>query len=107
MAVLPHIRIPHMKYMGEHQLKPKSERTLYYLGGEPDENHSRLTVGKQYIVRTVSYAETREDERVSVWVCSDDENKGKLCRINPNNFGNLADLRNKKIEMIIDGSNLS
>ena len=87
--------------MSEYQDKPESERTLYYLGGEPDENHNRLTVGKQYIVRTASYAETREDERVSVWVCSDGENKGKLCRINLDNFCTFAELRNKKIEQII------
>jgi hypothetical protein len=92
---------PHIKYMSEYQGKPESERTLYYLGGEPEENHQRLTVGKQYVVRTASYSESRDIERVSVWICSDDENKGKVCRINLNNFGNFADLRNEKIEQIL------
>ena len=90
-----------MKYMGEHQLKTESERTLYYLGGEPDENNSRLTIGKKYIVRTAAYSETADVARVSVWVCSDDENKGKLCRINLDNFCTFAELRNKKIDQII------
>jgi hypothetical protein len=94
------LKFPHIKYISEIQTKPE-EGTLYYLGGEPEENHSRLTLGKQYIVRTVSYSEVPEVERVSVWICSDDENKGKLCRINLDNFGTFADLRNKKIEQII------
>ena len=107
MAILPHI-IPHIKYIAEIQSISKEERTLYYLGGEPDENHIRLTIGKKYEVRTASYSESSDVDRVSVWICSDDDgNKGKVCQINPKNFGNLADLRNKKIEKIIDGSNLS
>jgi hypothetical protein len=30
------------------------------------------------------------------------ENKGKVCQINPNNFGTFADLRDKKINQIIN-----
>lgn len=95
------MRIPHIKYMSEHQDKPESERTLYYFGGEPDVNHKRLTIGKKYIVRTASYAENSEDERVSVCICSDDKNEGKVCQINLKNFCTFAELRNKKIEQII------
>lgn len=101
------MKLPHIKYISEMQTKSKEERTLYYLGGEPSENHLRLTVGKCYETRTASYSESVDIERVSVWICSDDENKGKVCQINLKNFGTFADLRNKKIEKIIDGTNLS
>jgi hypothetical protein len=95
------LRIPHIKYISETQSKSKGERTLYYLGGEPEENHSRLTIGKQYVVRTASYSPSADIERVSVWLCSDDENKGRLCRVNLNNFGTFADVRDRKIDQII------
>ena len=98
---------PHIKYISEIQTKSKEERMLYYLGGESSENHYRLTVGKIYETRTASYSNSSDIERVSVWICSDDENKGKVCQINLKNFGTFADLRNKKIEKIIDGTNLS
>ena len=95
-------KAPHIKFLSEYQDKDLSERTLYYLGGEPEENHLRLTIGKQYVVRTASYSPNSDIERISVWICSDDENKGKVCMINLNNFGTFADLRNKKIEQIIE-----
>jgi hypothetical protein len=93
-------KMPFVRYISEKQSESK-ERILYYLGGESEEKNSRLTVGKQYLVRTVLYSPGPDVERVSVWVCSDDENKGKLCRINLNNFGTFGDLRNSKIESIL------
>ena len=96
------LKFPHIKYISEIQSKSKEERTLYYLGGEPDENNSRLTVGEIYEIRTASYSPSSDVDRASVWVCSDNENKGKLCQINPINFGTFADVRNKKINQIID-----
>lgn len=95
------IKFPHIKYISEIQSKSKKERTLYYLGGEPEENDSRLTIDKIYEIRTASYSTSSDVNRVSVWICSDDENKGKVCQINPNNFGTFADLRDKKIDQII------
>jgi hypothetical protein len=95
-------RMPHIKYISEIQSKSKEKRTLYYLGGEPEENHSRLTVGKLYELRTAAYSSTSDSERVSVWICSDDENKGKVCQINLLNFGTIATLRERKINQIID-----
>ena len=81
---------------------PYGERIgLWYLGGEPEENHKRLTVGKSYILGTRLYSPSRDIERVRVWITEDDENRGKLCRIRLKNFGTLAALRNKKIEEII------
>jgi hypothetical protein len=95
------LKFPHIKYISEMQSKSKEERLLYYLGGESEENNSRLTIGKEYELRTASYSPNSEVERVSVWICSDDENKGKVCQIDTKNFGTFADLRNNKIESII------
>ena len=96
------LKFPHIKYISEIQSKSKEERTLYYLGGEPDENNSRLTIGKEYELRTASFSESSDVDRISVWICSDDEDKGKVCQINLKNFGNFDDLRNKKIEKILN-----
>ena len=96
------LKFPHIKYISEIQSKSKEERTLYYLGGEPGENDSRLTIDKVYELRTASYSTSNDVDRVSVWICSCDENKGKVCKINPNNFGTFADLRDKKINQIIN-----
>jgi hypothetical protein len=96
------LKFPHIKYISEIQSKSKEERTLYYLGGETDEIDSRITIGKEYELRTVSYSPSNDVERVSVWICSDDENKGKVCQVNPINFGTFADLRDKKIIQIIN-----
>jgi hypothetical protein len=96
------LQFPHIRYISEIQSKSKEERTLYYLGGEPEEIQSRITVGNVYEIRTASYSPSSDVERVSVWICSDDENKGKVCQINPINFGTFADLRNEKINQIIE-----
>lgn len=95
------LKFPHILYISEIQSKSKEERTLYYLGGESEENHKRLTVGKVYELKTASYSPNSNVERVSVWICSDDEDKGKVCQIDTKNFGTFADLRNNKIESII------
>ena len=96
------VKFPHIKYISEIQSKSKEDRTLYYLGGESDEIDIRLTVGKEYELRTASYSPSSDIERVSVWICSDDENKGKVCQINPINFGTFADLRDRRINQIIN-----
>ncbi len=96
------LKFPHILYISEMQSKSKEERTLYYLGGEPDENHNRLTVGKIYELRTASYSPSSNIMRTSVWICSNDEGRGKVCQINPINFGTFAELRDKKINQIID-----
>jgi hypothetical protein len=81
---------------------PDGERIgLWYLGGEPDENHKRLTIGKLYNLNTKLYSTNKGDLRVRVWTTEDDEYIGKLCRINLENFGTLADLRDRKIEQIL------
>lgn len=96
------LKFPHIKYISEIQQTKAALRTLYYLGGEPEENDSRLTIHKEYELRTASYSPSSDVDRVTVWICSDDENKGKVCQINTNNFGTFADVRNKKINQIIN-----
>ena len=99
------ITFPHIMYISD----PDGERIghqrrwylLWYLGDEPEENHSRLTVGKLYYLNTRLYSPSRDIERVRVWSTEDDENKGKLCKVKLENFGTLSDLRNKKIEEVL------
>lgn len=106
--VIEGIPFPHIRYIAEIQSKSKKERTLYYLGGELEENHSRLTIGKIYEIRSASYSPSSDVERVSVWICYDDEDKGTfsksggICRIDLNNFGTYADLRDRKINKILN-----
>lgn len=59
-------KLPHIKYISETQSKSKEERTLYYLGGEPEENHNRLTVGKVYEIRTALYSPISNMEREQI-----------------------------------------
>jgi hypothetical protein len=96
------INFPHIMYI-MYLTDPDGERIgLWYLGGEPEENHKRLTVGKLYNLSTRLYSPSRDTLRVRVWTTEDDENRGKICKIKLENFGTLADLRNKKIEQIIE-----
>lgn len=91
---------PHIRYIADNGYN--HDRHAMYLGGEPEENNSRLTIGKFYRLYTSMYAENPSDDRKRVWVCSDDEGKGKLCRINLKNFGDKSDLRDKKLKDIIN-----
>lgn len=96
------MNFPHIKYVPTaYQYKSKIDRTLYYLGGEPEENNSILTFGKIYEIRTVLFSESADQNRKSVWICSDDENKGKVCQIDPKNFGTFSDLRDLKLKKIV------
>lgn len=90
--------LPHIRYMSAPNGKSKK---LLYLGGEPEENDKILTIGKEYQVGQYSYAENREDKRKIVWSCSSDE-AGIRCRVNIRNFGNFSDLRNKKINQVLN-----
>jgi hypothetical protein len=53
-------------------------------------------------LRSALYSPSSDIERVSVWICYDDESLGKVCQININNFGTFADLREVKINQIIE-----
>lgn len=83
----------HVRYISDND--PITE--LYYLGGENSEN---LTIGQKYKLRQLLYAEKREDKRVKVWVCND--NNDKIAQINYKNFGKFDDLRDSKIKKIIE-----
>jgi hypothetical protein len=62
------IILPHIMYISD----PDGERIgLWYLGDEPEENHSRLTVGKLYYLNTKLYSPSRDIERVRVWATED------------------------------------
>lgn len=92
---------PHVKYLPDvlDNLENFKEN-LFYFGGEPDKNHSRLTVGKQYNPYTVMYAENYSMERIRVYVCTGDD-KSKL-RVDIKNFGTVSDLRDRKINAILN-----
>jgi hypothetical protein len=90
--------LPHIMYISDRN----GERIgLWYLGGEPEENHKRLTVGKLYNLNTRLYSPSKDMERVRVWTTEDDDNRGKICRVDLINFGTLSDLRDRKIDSII------
>lgn len=103
--VFDKVKWPHIKYISEMQSLTREDRTLYYLGGESEENDNRLTIGKQYELRSASYAPSAEVERVSVWICNGDVQdglkEGKICQVDKKNFGTFAELRNNKIEEIL------
>lgn len=92
----------HIKYLAE--IHPQVG-TLYYLGGEAEENDGRLTIGKMYYLRTSSYSPSPDVDRVSVWLCNDRYSGfpwRTIGRVNRDNFGTLADLRSKKINQIME-----
>jgi len=90
--------LPHIRYISFHDAKSKN---LYYLGGESEINHNRLTIGKRYDIRQALFSEKLEDKRIKVWICSDDENRGKVCQIDLNNFGTKSDLRDRRINIVL------
>jgi len=91
---------PHIKYIWENNDKSTE---MYYLGGDIQEVDKRLTIGNRYRVSQSFYSENKNDKRVKVWVCNDDENKGKMCRINISNFSihPINKLRDNKLEKIL------
>lgn len=90
------IILPHIRYMSA----PNSKTIqMYYIGGESEENDKRLTINKKYKVYQALYAEKREDKRKLVWVCSDDENKGKVCQIDRKNFSPYPPEKRRDIKL--------
>ena len=87
---------PHIRYMSGPDVKPKIG--LFYMGGEPDEN-SVLVVGKQYNISYVWFSPDREAKRKYVWSVKQDN---KYYNVNPKNFGTVADLRERRINQILD-----
>ena len=68
------------------------------MGGESDEN-SVLVIGKQYDISYVWFSSDRETKRKYVWSVKQDN---KYYNVNPKNFGTVADLRERRINQILD-----
>ena len=96
MSGFENVVFPHIKYMsGPITKRPKKG---FYMGGESDEN-SVLVVGKQYNIRKIWFSPDRETKRKYVWSVKHDN---KYYNVDPNNFGTLSDLRDRRINQILD-----
>lgn len=90
-------RFPHIRYIDGS--KSKKDRSVYYMGGEPDENHRRLIFGKEYSLSHLLYSPDRNTPREYVWTIKQDD---KYYNVDPNNFGTIVDLRERRINQIIE-----
>ena len=88
--------LPHIKYLPGRITK--KAKTGYYMDGEPDEN-SVLVVGKQYNISYVWFSPDRETKRKYVWSVKHDN---KYYNVDPKNFGTLSDLRDRRINEILE-----
>lgn len=88
--------LPHIRYIGAPNSKISE---MYYIGGETEENDKMLTINKKYKVYQVLYAENREDKRKLVWVCRDDESRGKVCQIDRKNFSPYPPEKRRDIKL--------
>ena len=96
MSGFENLVFPHIRYVsGSISKKPKKG---FYMGGEPDEN-SVLIVGKSYDLSYHWFSPDRETKRKYVWATKQDD---KLYNVNPKNFGTIADLRDRRINQILD-----
>lgn len=88
---------PHIRYMSGPDAK-SVKIGLFYMGGESDEN-SVLIVGKSYDLSNHWFAPDRETKRKYVWSVKQDD---QYYNVNPKNFGTIADLRDRRINQILD-----
>lgn len=104
------IDFPHIRYINDPYCKVDSVYLAHYLGGEPEENHSLLEVGKVYQISQVLYSPDKKTKRTKVWVVKvkeprKDQNQSaiieKYLRVQRSNFGTLEDLRDRKISQVI------
>ena len=96
MSGFENLVFPHIRYVsGSINKKPKKG---FYMGGEPDEN-SVLVVGKKYDISYVWFSPDRETKRKYVWSIKQDN---KYYNVNPKNFGTIVDLRDRRINQILD-----
>lgn len=96
MSDFENMAFPHIRYMSGPITK--KAKTGYYMGGEPDEN-SVLVVGKQYNISYHWFSPDRETKRKYVWSVKHDD---KYYNVDPKNFGTIADLRERRINQILD-----
>ena len=98
------LSFPHVRYIGGS--KSKKDRSGYYMGGETEENHNRLVVGKQYSLFYLWYSPDKNTPRDYVWACKSEEiiehGNNRYANVDPKNFGTMADLRERRINQIID-----
>ena len=104
---------PHVRYINVPENLNPTSKHLYYLGGEPPDNDSKLIIGKLYELTTVLYSEDETQNRKRVCVCTSHiptsltcsilgrDLDNKYCRVNIKNFGTIADIRDRKIEEVI------
>ncbi len=98
------ISLPHIRYIGGSISKP--DKTGYYMGGEPEDSHRNLIVGKEYRLSYLWFSPSREEKRRYVWSCRSEalteHGLRKYVNVDPKNFGTIADLRERRINQIID-----
>jgi hypothetical protein len=90
-----HIHFPHILFFGLTQRLKLKDRILVYKGGED----GNLIIGKEYVIEEKNYSPNKETARVAVWTCKDENNK--IVIIDKNNFVNLIDFRNSRIDDIM------
>lgn len=96
MGDFMNLQFPHIRYI----IGPQVKRTLlrYYMGGEPEEN-SKLKIGHEYSLNYLWYSPNNETKRSYVWVVKVD---GEFYNVNKGNFGTKVQLRNKRINIILN-----
>ena len=93
---------PHVRYISD----PKSiDRKLYYLGDEPEDNHCLLTIGEEYRVCSSLCSDSENGENKRIFVCCLVDTYNIICRhVSLENFGTINDLRDMKIESVLDST---
>lgn len=104
MSNLENLAFPHVRYIGGSISKP--DRTGYYMGGESEESDRSLIVGKEYKLSYLWFSPSGEEKRRYVWACKSEDmteyGSRKYVNVDPKNFGTIADLRERRINQIID-----
>jgi hypothetical protein len=97
------VTFPHIKYITG-PITKKSKKG-FYMGGEAEES-PKLIVGKEYELNYVWFSPSREEKRKYVCACKSEElteyGSKKYANVNPKNFGTIADLRERRINQILD-----
>ena len=103
------IKFPHIRYIHHPNIL---DGNLIYLGGESDINNIHLKIGTIYTLRSYLYSESELEKRIHISCIKivqkdisypDNLSYTKILTINPENFGTLTDLRDKQINIIING----
>ena len=104
MSDFENVAFPHVRYIGGS--KSKKDKTGYYMGGESEESDSVLILGKEYKLSYLWFSPNSEEKRRYVWACKSEElteyGSKKYVNVDPKNFGTIADLRERRINQILD-----